>query len=283
MGRDVAEIFNVLLNDIESYDHGRKRFEIDYHLLGKGDLRETRFVLGKIILETMSGEVDKGGMEVAKVEKTHVEPDVHEEEYDMSLSDLVKPQIEEDRKLKRGLLKSSPELKQGKVKKQKLVEKQSSLSEQVVAIMDPKVDETAKSQEVCQKHKRRTKTCQLPPHEETNMKQEIMLEKENYHLKDQEVTIEMQEDVENDNDEDNVERHLKVVDKVKHMLSQEKITKKHKAVGRRNTSQEAQTNQKKVLEEEQLPFLPQELVRDKHHKLQVKEKGSRPLLSSFFK
>lgn len=40
---------------------GSKHFEIDYDLLGKGDVEQTKLALGKIILDTMSNGVRQGG------------------------------------------------------------------------------------------------------------------------------------------------------------------------------------------------------------------------------
>ncbi|KAL3723638.1 hypothetical protein ACJRO7_035757 [Eucalyptus globulus] len=57
VANNVREIFQVLVNDVEFYNDGRECFEINYELLGKGFLRETRHVLGTIILNTMSGGV----------------------------------------------------------------------------------------------------------------------------------------------------------------------------------------------------------------------------------
>ncbi|WCJ20596.1 CCA-adding enzyme [Euphorbia peplus] len=58
-GDDVAQLFNVLVGDIESYKHGRQSYMINYNLLGKGFRMESRFVLGKIILGTLSGGLDE--------------------------------------------------------------------------------------------------------------------------------------------------------------------------------------------------------------------------------
>ncbi|KAG7968905.1 hypothetical protein I3843_07G003600 [Carya illinoinensis] len=270
MGKDVAEIFNVFLNDIESYNSQRKSFEINYHLLGRGFLHETRFVLGKIILETMS-EVVKGGMEVVKVEET--QPDVTKENCGLALSDLVKPQVVKDRNHKRGLSESSLEPQHGKVKKQKVIKKKSSgLSKQEVVDM-------VKCLEVGEKHQTVIKTSQLPQ-VEANMTQGIMVERKNCQLPEQEVTKEMQEDVEKDKSTDNGKRHLKVVENIP---SQDKVTKKDKVIGSRNLSREAKTKQKKMLEKEGLPFSSQEAVKDKRDEVLVKENGSKPLLSSLFK
>ncbi|XP_059439176.1 uncharacterized protein LOC132171793 [Corylus avellana] len=275
-GDDVAEIFRVLLKDIESYNSGKNNFEIDYQKLGKGYVNETRFVLGKIILETMSSGVVKGGIEVVKVEKTQLQPDVNEESCHLSLSDLMKHQVLKDRKHERGLSTSNPELKNEMVKKRKFVEKKSSLSKPEVAIMNPEKVEIVEYQEMGKKHQKIIETCQSPL-EETNMKQGNVLDDQTCHLQEHEVTIEMQEDVENDKCEANSKRHLKVVEKGERLLSQDKVTKKPKVVGR------SKIKQKKVLEKKQLQFAPPMVVREKQDEVVVKEKGSRPLLSSFFK
>ncbi|XP_010266171.1 PREDICTED: uncharacterized protein LOC104603752 [Nelumbo nucifera] len=57
VGRHVAELFSVLKEDIESYTRERESLEINYKLLGKGDRNEVRFVLGKVIMDTMSSGV----------------------------------------------------------------------------------------------------------------------------------------------------------------------------------------------------------------------------------
>ncbi|GMY11103.1 poly(a) polymerase i [Fagus crenata] len=277
MEKDVSVIFQVLLYDIESYNNGRESFEINYHLLGKGDLHETRFVLGKIILETMSGGVVKGGRNAVKEGRTQLQPDVSEENGDLVLSDLVKDAFK-DRNHKRSLSTSNPEVKQEMVKKQKLVEK-SSLSKQEGAIMNSGVVEKVKLQKMTEKHHKIIETCQLPQ-EETKVMQGIVSGKEDDHLQEQDVTLEMQEDVENDMCKDNAKR-LKPQKNAKHLLSQYEVIKKH--IKKCNFSQEAKLKHRKVSETKELHFSPQEVVKEKHDKVLVKEKGSRPLLSSFFK
>ncbi|KAJ4824712.1 hypothetical protein Tsubulata_017561 [Turnera subulata] len=54
-GDATAKLFDVLVNDVASYENRREDSFINYLLLGKGDLDETRFVLGKVILQTLSG------------------------------------------------------------------------------------------------------------------------------------------------------------------------------------------------------------------------------------
>ncbi|XP_043711263.1 uncharacterized protein LOC122660147 isoform X1 [Telopea speciosissima] len=57
MGEVVAGIFDVLLNDVESYKNERENFEVHCEMLGRGDWNEIRFVLGKVIMETMSSGI----------------------------------------------------------------------------------------------------------------------------------------------------------------------------------------------------------------------------------
>ncbi|XP_010422909.1 PREDICTED: uncharacterized protein LOC104708109 [Camelina sativa] len=52
-GRDVAEGF-ARLSDVKSYESKKEGFSIDYLSLGKGNPCEVRFVLGKIILDTIT-------------------------------------------------------------------------------------------------------------------------------------------------------------------------------------------------------------------------------------
>ncbi|XP_030975394.1 uncharacterized protein LOC115995101 isoform X1 [Quercus lobata] len=279
--KHVLEIFQVLVDDIESYNNGRDCFEIDYHLLGKGNLHEARFVLGKIILETVSGEVVNEERKVVKEGRTEVQPDISEENCDLELSDLVKVAFK-DRNCKLSLSTSDPEVKQTVVKKQKLVEKLSR-PEQLGATMNSGVVEKVNFHKMAKKHNKIIETFWLPQ-EETKMMQGIILEKENYHLQEQQVTLEMQEGVENDKYKNN-ERHLKTLEKVKRRLSQDEVTKKHvkNVVDECSFIREAKLKHRKVLEKKELPFSHQEVVREKHDKELVKEKGSRPLLSSLFK
>lgn len=275
------EIFQVLVDDIESYNNGREFFEIDYHLLGKGNLHEARFVLGKIILETMSGEVVNEERKVVKEGRTEVQPDISEENCDLELSDLVKVAFK-DRNCKLGLSTSDPEVKQPAVKKKKLVEKLSR-PEQLGATMNSGVVEKVNFHKMAKKHNKIIETCWLPQ-EETKMMQGIMSEKENHHLQEQQVTLEMQEGVENDKYKNN-ERHLKTLEKVKRRLSQDEVTKKHvkNVVDECSSSREAKLKHRKVLEKKEFHFSHQEVVRERHDEELVKEKGSRPLLSSLFK
>ncbi|KAK6127584.1 hypothetical protein DH2020_038674 [Rehmannia glutinosa] len=53
MGQHVKHIFNVLAKDATSLKSGNRCLDIDYSLLTAGNVSETRFVLGKIILDTL--------------------------------------------------------------------------------------------------------------------------------------------------------------------------------------------------------------------------------------
>ncbi|XP_022867742.1 uncharacterized protein LOC111387420 [Olea europaea var. sylvestris] len=65
MGQHVEHVFKILTKDITSSKTDRNSLEIDYRLLGEGNVREIRFVLGKIILDTLVCGDDKD-IEVSK-------------------------------------------------------------------------------------------------------------------------------------------------------------------------------------------------------------------------
>lgn len=56
-GRAAKEVFDVLVSNIKSLEKRRHCYSIDYELLGKGDIVETRFVLGEVIMDTMRGGI----------------------------------------------------------------------------------------------------------------------------------------------------------------------------------------------------------------------------------
>ncbi|CAI9272234.1 unnamed protein product [Lactuca saligna] len=53
MGYSAQQLFHVLAHKLEAYNEGRTSFEINFDLLKKGYSLETRFALGKIILNTL--------------------------------------------------------------------------------------------------------------------------------------------------------------------------------------------------------------------------------------
>ncbi|KAJ0770844.1 putative polynucleotide adenylyltransferase [Helianthus annuus] len=57
-GHNTKLLFDVIAHKVETYNKGRASFDINYDLLKRGDLVETRFALGKIILNTMGCGVD---------------------------------------------------------------------------------------------------------------------------------------------------------------------------------------------------------------------------------
>ncbi|XP_050367819.1 uncharacterized protein LOC126786132 [Argentina anserina] len=126
-GQNVAEIFRVLAGDIESYNKERRSYEIDYALLQKGFLHETSFVLGKIILETMSNGILKGEEVIQEEDYRHLEKGSIKEICHMGKKRSVKLDL--------------PELKLGFAKKHKLIEKKRGLLEQEMGIEQPEVVE----------------------------------------------------------------------------------------------------------------------------------------------
>lgn len=72
MKKVVEVIFDVLIEDVRSLKTRRNSFAIDYTLLGKGQTPETRFVLGKVILDTIAPGVIPGS-EVIKHTRVKVD------------------------------------------------------------------------------------------------------------------------------------------------------------------------------------------------------------------
>ncbi|XP_038722137.1 uncharacterized protein LOC120014292 isoform X2 [Tripterygium wilfordii] len=89
----VSQIFDVLVEDVESYENGRESYAIDYHFLGKGNQSEMRSVLGRIVLETMSQGLLGRVKEVVEGEKNHLMSKAIEENSNSKLSDIVKNEV----------------------------------------------------------------------------------------------------------------------------------------------------------------------------------------------
>ncbi|XP_074302630.1 uncharacterized protein LOC141634305 isoform X2 [Silene latifolia] len=63
--RDVSAIFKKCVNDVESLSEERCYYNIDYNLLGKGDIPEISFAFGKIVMDTMRSGVIYGQTKLA--------------------------------------------------------------------------------------------------------------------------------------------------------------------------------------------------------------------------
>ncbi|KAG5614148.1 hypothetical protein H5410_013972 [Solanum commersonii] len=60
MGRAVEIMFDILVKDVTSLKTRKDVYRIDYVSLGKGNMCETRFLLGKVILDTIIPRVTQG-------------------------------------------------------------------------------------------------------------------------------------------------------------------------------------------------------------------------------
>ncbi|EXC35254.1 Poly(A) polymerase [Morus notabilis] len=116
VGQDVAVLFELLVNHIGCYEKRRENFDVDYHLLGKGYLWETRFVLGKVILETMGCATSQRKEEAVKEKSYH---ETMDENCNTELSCLVKKELLV-KDGKPSILVDASEVKQELAKKRKL-------------------------------------------------------------------------------------------------------------------------------------------------------------------
>lgn len=180
MAERVAHIFNVLVNGIESYKEGRGSPEIDYYLLGKGDLRETRFVLGKVIMDTMSSGLVQMGTEVLE-EKNQLhmsyneqKPEALEQDCHPILYEVVKHLVVAKEDKKRSLSSFNPELQQERGKKQKLVDIEFDPLEQEIA-KEKQKEKNNKHQEIAKKQE----MAENEQHQEMAKKHLKMVGKEN--------------------------------------------------------------------------------------------------------
>ncbi|KAK3008462.1 hypothetical protein RJ639_013291 [Escallonia herrerae] len=125
-GKDAGELFNVLVHNAESHTVERKNFEIDYHLLGEGNACEERFVLGKIIMDTMGCVVQ--GSEITEEEKDNL----HASD-PVEMVGFIEEVGSEKRhavgRVDRRRIVSSSKLKQDSAQNQKLIYKTSRFSD----------------------------------------------------------------------------------------------------------------------------------------------------------
>ncbi|XP_017969912.1 PREDICTED: uncharacterized protein LOC18610659 isoform X2 [Theobroma cacao] len=259
--RDAAKIFDLMVDDIESFVNGRQRESpgINYHLLGKGDPRETRYVLGKIILETMKDGRLGEGTRIANGEKDHLQPKVIEK----NLANNQLP-LKKDKKRVPSLL--NPEAKQGLPKKQKSVDSNHNISELYAAIKNQLAKE--EFQDLAKKHQKLVEAYKFSE-QETSLMQGNILEEEKSHLMNQERTV-VKEDTHKDDGKKKAKKDMKI------------SNKQRKVVGKYNLSQDTVVNWQKLYGNEGCKEEVKEKT-GKHEPKAVKRKGSRTLLSSLFK
>ncbi|XP_011022149.1 PREDICTED: uncharacterized protein LOC105124023 [Populus euphratica] len=168
IGEHAALIFHM-----QSCEYRRESFKIDYDLLVKGDLYETRFVLGKVILKTLSGGLVQGGKEIIKEELKVVK-----ENHEPTLSDLAKDG-HVVKKVKEHVLLSFDKQKIEKVKQKEKVKMKCS-SEQNINSMKEEVVLKDASMEIAKKQRKvEEKFCS--PLQESDKKEVSIGDEEHQH------------------------------------------------------------------------------------------------------
>ena len=264
-----------MVEDIKSYINGRQREspDINYHLLGKGDPCETRYVLGKIILETMKAGLLRDATEIANGEKDLLQPKGIEE----ILANNQLP-LKQDKKRAPSLW--NPEAKEGMPKKQKLVDRNQNPSELYTAIKKQEVVAKEEFQDLA-KHQKLVKTCKLSEREINSMQGNIA-KKEKGHLVDRERTVVKEETCKND-EKKKSKKHMKVEEKLKHHVSPHAVSKKQqRVVSKFNLSQDEMVKWEKLLGKEGCKAAVKEKP-EKHKAIAVKDRNGGTLLSSLFK
>ncbi|XP_022145381.1 uncharacterized protein LOC111014843 isoform X2 [Momordica charantia] len=168
--KDVAKIFEVLVNDVESFKNKRENFEIDYQLLGKGILSESRYVMGKIIFETLNGAIVQGDENILDKKQNLCVDTTTKENYNSPVSDIVKDQLVVMKEMKVKKLPSTSEVRLGANKKRKLVQKEGRQTEhkcedlEIMGMMDEVIGQEEKSE------KRERKIKKSPPSSEGKLR-----------------------------------------------------------------------------------------------------------------
>ncbi|KAK7309404.1 hypothetical protein RJT34_06102 [Clitoria ternatea] len=130
-GKLVSAIFKMLANDAELYkSERRKNSKINYDRLRRGDLSETRFVLGKIVLETMSSGI-VCGREDSEAEKCHLKTEDTKETGQLQHTDVVNHQLVARNDEIQAYSTPNPESRQEKNKRQKFVENRCIAEEKI--------------------------------------------------------------------------------------------------------------------------------------------------------
>ncbi|GMN28742.1 hypothetical protein TIFTF001_002147 [Ficus carica] len=161
VGQDVTVVFELLAKHIGCHEKRRENFEIDYHLLGRGFLWETRFVLGKVILETMGCATFRREGETIKEENTFPRIDIVNGNCDMELSQMVKEELLVKKDSKPCILLDTCEVKEKLSKIRKLNVSNCSLSEGETTLEDQWIAERGMCEDIAKKRRKVDGTDQL--------------------------------------------------------------------------------------------------------------------------
>ncbi|KAB2074932.1 hypothetical protein ES319_A07G184600v1 [Gossypium barbadense] len=249
--KNTAKLFDLMVEDIRSFINGRGRMspEINFHLLGIGDPCETRFVLGKIILETMKAGPRGDATEIGNDEKD-LQPKATEEI-------LSNNEIPAKKVKKHAPSLFIPDGNRGMLKKQKLVDDDTAIKNQEMVTKDELND-------LAEKHQEFVKTCKLSENK-TNSMQGKISEKEEKSKKDKEKKP---------------KKHTKAVEKSKEHIALHTVSKKQQRVVRElNLREEDEMdNLEKVLGKEEV------MERTEEHKGRAgEERSGVSSLSSLFR
>ncbi|XP_030468773.2 uncharacterized protein LOC115687373 [Syzygium oleosum] len=264
VANNVRAIFQVLVNDVESYNDGRGCFEINHELLGKGFLRETRHVLGKIILNTMNGGVVQGeeaveGKKLMDTVGCQQETVVSKQNEGSSLSHLIAQEVfKDDNKSSQPV--SSSELLEVVDEQQKLDGGRCSSFEQKVVAKERRGGLTYKSKVTVEECQEFVKAFQSSSREVNVMKGE--------RLRINEILMDMK-----GRPKQRVKSVKRRSSKISASKNQLEITEKCESTAEDVNKQENVLIVERGLKE----------AKRRKRKILVEEESSRPLLSEIFK
>ncbi|MED6109410.1 hypothetical protein PIB30_033284 [Stylosanthes scabra] len=241
-GHIVADIFRALVNDVQLYRSKRKGSTIKYDMLSQGSIEETRYVLGKIVLNTMISGIVENKKDDFEAEKCHLKTEGTEKS---GQSQISNPVIHKSvaRKHERQAFLPNPESKQGKIKKQKLADN-DHVPEQKVDMWSGESDCEETSQEG-------QKQVKLTQKVDPSMRKHFVPKMKNHPIKQ----------LRNDRKNPDIVsksfldpgRHLKTVERKSHTPLQSTVSKNHQEVADScNINVDAKATNKSRLKKEKM-------------------------------
>lgn len=246
-------------------------------MLGRGDLSETRYVFGKIVLDTMSSGIVADG-EDYEAERCKHKTEGTKEIDQLQLSDPVNHQLVARKHKRQVLSPPNPGRKQGKIKKQKMVANEHAPGQKVdmgnhELFAEFEYKETS---EECPKRVKLSQKVDLSTTKDSVPKKKNRQRKQLINDR-RKTTIVSKSSLDQ-------ARHLKMVEHNSPTSSEATVSKNHQKVADNcYINVDAKTTNNSDLKKEKLHSSPDEVLKEKERQQLHKCKKSQPPLSSLFK
>lgn len=292
MGSTVKDMFNVLICEVTTLNSKRQGLEINYESLGRGNVRELRFVLGKIILDTLGCGVaqeevhDKEEKDDLHAPGSHQKREIFVEKFPTVLNTRERDPLGKQEK-KRSTLPADSEQVQVVSKKQKLM-----VNEEIQSVKGRSKNQVVASNEWLKEVKMEQQGLPKDYNCSNKGKKRQGMLAEDIGRKFQNYTIKMQE-----KDRSRQLEIKSVLETVKYQLVPEPLAEDQKPVSKKIAKKHlkilervnGEASDEKRLPQQDSSEQPEPVIKvgrssqsqDKHAKIKVKE--SQKTLSSLFR